>query len=112
MCDTNVQGEWNACVDRNGAIQTTQCNYLGDSDANGFIGCLTSSEVEGANSCFINGCVDVCDCLPPPATGTAVVTCTAILEDGGNGCALDCSGGATCPDGMQCLGSTCFWPPT
>src|SRR5688500_5693008 len=69
QCDTNVQGEWNACVNEMGQVQTTLCNYMGDSDANGFIGCLTSGEMEGANTCFINGCVDVCDCFPPPATG-------------------------------------------
>lgn len=106
MCRTNVQGEYNACAEKG----TIACNYLGDSDANGFIGCLTSAEDKGASTCFINDCVEVCDCLPPPATGTAVVVCDAILADGGMGCALDCSGGETCPDGMECLGSICFWP--
>ena len=111
MCDPVIPGEFNACIDNAGGIDNTLCNWVGDPDANGFIGCLTSSMTKGANVCMISGCVDVCDCFAPPATGTAEVICDAILEDGGNACALDCSAGQTCPDGMECLGTICFWPP-
>ena len=34
-----------------------------------------------------------------------------ILAGGGTACYLDCSGGATCPDGMDCIDNTlCMWP--
>jgi hypothetical protein len=111
MCDPVIPGEWNACIDMDGNIDTTLCEWMGMGGQTGFIGCLTSSEMKGANSCFISGCRDVCDCFAPPSTGTAEVICDAILEGGDMGCGLDCSGGQTCPDGMDCIGTLCFWPP-
>lgn len=110
-CDPVIPGEWNACVDANGGIDNTLCNWMGTGGAVGFIGCLNSGDMDGANVCFISDCVDACDCFAPPADGTAVVTCGPILEGGGNGCFLDCSAGQTCPAGMQCLGQACFHPP-
>jgi len=110
FCDPVVPGEWNACQDAQGNIDNTLCNWMGSGDATGFIGCLTSSMTEGANVCFISGCKDVCDCFAPPTTGTAEVICDAILDGGGMGCGLSCSGNRTCPDGMECLGELCFWP--
>lgn len=111
FCDPVVPGDWNACHDENGQVDNTQCNWVGSGEATGFIGCLTSSRTEGANVCFISGCRDICDCFAPPTTGTAEVVCDAILEGGGMGCGLSCSGGRMCPDGMDCLGDLCFWPP-
>jgi hypothetical protein len=109
QCDPIVQGEWNACVGENGNTDNTLCNWVGMGGQTGFIGCLNSSQEDGSNVCFISGCEDACDCFAPPTTGTATVVCAAILADGGNGCALDCSAG-TCPDGMECQNNTCFWP--
>ncbi len=111
QCDPIVPGEWNSCVDADGNTDNTLCNWMGSGSATGFIGCLNSAGMDGANVCFISGCEDVCDCFAPPATGTATVICSEILADGGTGCALDCSGGATCPDGMICSDNLCFWPP-
>ena len=54
--------------------------------------------------------LQACDCFAPPATGDAVVTCAAVLQGGGTACVLSCGGGETCPDGMECLSGTCFWP--
>ena len=110
QCDPIVVGEWNACVGKDGNTDNTLCNYMGTGGSNGFIGCLSSSSVEGSNVCFISDCVDACDCFAPPATGTAEPVCAAILEGGGMGCALDCSAGKTCPDGMECQTDICFWP--
>ena len=110
-CDPQVPGEWNACVGANGNIDNTLCNWMGLSGPSGFIGCLNSSETDGANVCMISGCEDVCDCFAAPATGTAVVTCAEVLEGGGTACVLVCSNGETCPDGMSCEGGLCFHPP-
>ncbi len=111
QCDPVVPGEWNSCVGANGNTDNTLCNWVGSGSATGFIGCLNSAGMDGANVCFISGCRDACDCFAPPATGTAVVTCGPILADGGTGCALDCSDGAVCPDGMICADNICFWAP-
>jgi len=111
LCDPVIPGDWNSCHDAQGDVDNTLCNWMGTGGATGFIGCLTSSETKGANVCFISGCVDACDCFAPPTTGTAEVICGPILEGGENGCGLDCANGRSCPDGMECLGSLCFWPP-
>ncbi len=110
-CDPPVVGEWNSCMDENGQIDNTQCNWIGNSDGTGFLTCLSASELEGGNVCIIRGCEDTCDCFNPPTTGTAEVVCAAILADGETACGLDCSSGQTCPDGMECAGGLCFWPP-
>lgn len=111
QCDPIVPGEWNSCVDAEGNTDNTLCNWVGSGDATGFIGCLNSAGMDGANVCFISGCVDACDCFAPPVTGTATVTCAEILADGGTGCGLDCSDGKICPDGMICSENLCFWAP-
>lgn len=111
VCDPLVVGEWNACMDDMGNIDNTLCNWVGDPDSNGYLTCLSSGELRGANVCIIRDCVDTCDCFEPPATGTAEVVCAPILEGGDMGCGLDCSEGQTCPDGMECSSGLCFWPP-
>ena len=62
-------------------------------------------------TCAALDCVEDCDCPAAPATGTAESVCGEILAGGGTACFLDCSGGATCPDGMACIDNTlCMWP--
>jgi hypothetical protein len=112
VCDPPVVGEWNACIGEDGTIDNTLCNWVGDPDGTGFLTCLSASELEGANVCIIRGCEDTCDCFDTPATGTAEVVCAAILAKGEMGCGLDCSRGQICPDGMECAGGLCFWPPS
>ncbi|MCY0986534.1 DUF4215 domain-containing protein [Nannocystis sp. ILAH1] len=51
------------------------------------------------------GCSDDCDCFVDPAGATAVSKCVPILQDEQTACVLDCSGGKSCPAGMQCLAS-------
>jgi hypothetical protein len=109
-CDPVIPGEWNACHDADGNVDNTQCNWMGMGGAQGFIGCLTSSSMKGANVCFISDCIDACDCFAPPTTGTAEVVCDEILDGGGTGCALSCANGRVCPDGMECYTNLCFWP--
>jgi len=113
VCDPQVVGEWNSCVDDMGDFDNTLCNWVGDPDSNGFITCLSAPtmELDGGNVCTIRDCVDTCDCFSQPATGTALVVCAEILKGGGTACGLDCSNGETCPDGMQCASGLCFWPP-
>jgi hypothetical protein len=65
----------------------------------------------GVTVCAEDMCGDAADCATP-ATGDAVVTCSALLgPDTDNICWLDCAGGVDCPDGMTCGGGTCAWPP-
>ncbi len=111
LCDPPVVGEWNACIDQAGGVDNTLCNWMGTPDNVGFLLCLNSSAIEGANVCTIQNCVDACDCFNPPTTGTAEVICAPILANGDNACGLDCSAGQTCPDGMECGDGLCFWPP-
>lgn len=113
VCEPPVVGEWNACRDEMGEIDNTLCNWVGDPDATGFLTCINApmDALDGGNYCSIRGCRDVCDCFDPPATGTAPVVCAPILTDGETACGLDCSGGETCPDGMECASGLCFWPP-
>jgi hypothetical protein len=110
LCDPVIPGEWNACQDEMGMTDNMLCNWVGMGGTQGFIGCLTSSKMKGANVCFISDCIDACDCFAPPATGTAEVVCDEILEGGGTGCALSCANGLVCPDGMECYTNLCFWP--
>ena len=108
-CDPVIPGEWNDCTTEMGTVDNTLCNWIPDTDANGWISCLNSSQSDGSSVCMITDCVDVCDCFAPPPTGTAEVACDAVLEGGGTACYLDCSAGS-CPDGMECQNSICFWP--
>ncbi|MCX4247369.1 hypothetical protein [Paraliomyxa miuraensis] len=57
-------------------------------------------------------CDEDSDC-PEPSTGNAEVVCAG---QGNDQCLLDCSGGATCPDGMECqqvgpggMFNRCLW---
>lgn len=110
-CNPQVPGEFNACIGDNGNVDNTLCNWMGIGGAQGFIGCLTSSETEGANVCMISDCVEACDCFAQPDTGTAQVECAEVLEGGGTACVLNCANGETCPDGMSCEGGLCFHLP-
>jgi len=75
--------------------------------------CESAVECFGATVCVLvmgslgycsNNCTIPSDCGPPPA-GTATQACVAASVGGADMmvCALDCSGGATCPGGMECL---------
>lgn len=60
--------------------------------------CITFLEMDGF--CTDLGCTDpTTDCDPSPG-GTALPSCMMVGPDAV--CALDCSGGATCPGGMMC----------
>jgi hypothetical protein len=55
-------------------------------------------------------CVDVMDCPPPPAGGTAPAICGDANANGAGDCLLDCSGGNACPTGMTCFSDQiCVW---
>ncbi|HWB76678.1 MAG TPA: hypothetical protein VG755_17050 [Nannocystaceae bacterium] len=59
--------------------------------------------------CAELGCTTDADCYDMPGTGTAAPICTDLGF--GNVCILDCSGGETCPDGMDCFADiACLWP--
>jgi Cleaved Adhesin Domain len=59
--------------------------------------------------CGTLNCADDVPCQPPPGTGDAPAIC-APLDAMTNACALDCSMGQTCPDGMVCFDSAfCVW---
>jgi hypothetical protein len=89
-------------------------NY-GPCDTNGQCGegleCVTATLNRGAFCA--TSCRQASDC-PQPSTGNATATCDTRTQT----CRLDCSGGATCPDGMTCVTTglgimsnpTCYWP--
>lgn len=105
-----VKGEYNDCTDEKGKIDNTKCKWMGNGD-NGFITCLNAAGMMGASTCSLVNCELDCHCFNQPATGTAKSICKQMATDkGDNACVLDCSGGATCPDGMVCDNDTCFWP--
>jgi hypothetical protein len=109
-CDPVVPGQWNSCINDMGAIDNTLCMWMGTGKSVGMVSCLNAASDPDANTCFIRGCKDTCDCFAPPATGTAPVVCDSIIDGGEFGCALSCANGETCPDGMTCLDNLCFWP--
>jgi hypothetical protein len=68
--------------------------------------CLPSGSV---GFCSLQGCADASDCAVP-ATGDAFADCLEFDSDDITDCFLNCSGGATCPDGMVCyIGIVCVW---
>ncbi|MFY0541319.1 hypothetical protein [Nannocystis pusilla] len=102
-CAAHAIGDWGQCAPGNLA----GCEWQA-SGTNGELLCLAPTS-GGFNVCGIRNCVDACDCFAPPATGTAVPVCAAILGSGASGCALYCAGGQVCPDGMQCQSGYCYW---
>lgn len=62
--------------------------------------------------CTLLNCGSVADCPSAPAGGDAPVICDNIDTDPSEDeCALDCSGGQTCPTGMNCFANfICVWP--
>ncbi|MEZ4448199.1 MAG: hypothetical protein R3B09_01885 [Nannocystaceae bacterium] len=104
-CMSHAAGEWNACKD---GLLTMNSNCKWEAgEGSGEVSCLQPSS-GGGNVCSVAGCVDVCDCFTPPATGNAVVVCAPVLADS-NACVLNCAGGQTCPDGMGCKAGYCYW---
>jgi hypothetical protein len=106
-CPGRPGGDWNACsVD--GVTDNALCNFtMGDGAGTPL--CL--SPTSGAfNVCGIRDCVDDCDCFAPPKTGTAIPLCNVVFGNGGRGCVLYCVNGQICPDGMECVSGTCYWP--
>ena len=87
--------------------------------------CLSGFFCSGGGSCLedeaetfqvcTRGCIDVCNCWPTPeGEHTATVACRDdVLVNMSNTCVLDCTGGATCPEGMICLDglSVCVFDP-
>lgn len=73
-------------------------------------------EIHGGYCSAPNCSNAVVDCSPP-AAGNATPICLDIMDQVMNAhsvCALDCSGGATCPLGLVCMpevGSICIAPP-
>ncbi|MCA9709429.1 MAG: hypothetical protein KDK70_26545 [Myxococcales bacterium] len=110
VCEPPVVGEWNSCLDDQGQVDNTLCNWIGNPQGTGTLTCLSGPSPAGGNVCIIRGCEDVCDCFDPPTTGTAEVVCAEILANGDMGCGLACNDGQTCPDGMMCNSGLCFWP--
>jgi len=70
----------------------------------GLTTCVVVPGAEGGGFCSNAGCGNpLASCVPNPgATSTATPAC---IDDGSGMmvCALSCTGGATCPTGMQCL---------
>lgn len=106
-CDGRPGGEWNACK-KDGNTENSLCHWVMGA-GEGSVSCLVPAS-GGYNACGINLCADDCDCFAPPATGTAIVKCKEVFADGGKACVLYCLNGQICPDGMECVSGTCYWP--
>lgn len=105
-----VKGGYYDCTDEQGKTDNTMCMWMGDGE-NGFITCLSAGGMPGASTCSLVNCDLDCHCFNPPETGTAKSICKLMATAmGDNACVLDCSNGATCPDGMVCDNDVCFWP--
>lgn len=107
VCASRPDGGWNDCAP-DGPTNNGLCNHVANGGA-GVVTCLSPASGDG-NVCGIRDCVDDCDCWAPPTTGTAIATCTVVFGGGGKGCVLYCLNGQICPDGMECLSGTCYWP--
>lgn len=97
-CDAPVPGGYEACP-------------ASDPAACGPPAICLQAYIEGATVCTITGCVDRCDCFPPPASGTATVECMEGVVADDTACILHCGNGEQCPDGMVCSVQSCVWPP-
>jgi len=96
------EGSYGYCLTEYGDVGTDE--LCGDGHL-----CAAWGDPIEQTACALQGCVDACDCPPPPATGTATVTCGEIIAHARmNDCFLSCKDGETCPDGMHCVdGSVC-----
>lgn len=72
--------------------------------------CISDDPADPTFGACFSPCMDAGDCPASPG-GTAVVSCDNITNDNMPECFLDCSGGATCPDGMACIAgfNLCAW---
>ena len=59
-------------------------------------------------ACFPTICDDDCEC--PDGPDGAPSSCDPLLGNGVGYCNVPCSGGAPCPDGMECMFDLCMWP--
>ena len=107
-CASHAPGEWNSCKD-GPLILTGNCGWSAAEGKSGAVLCVGPAS-GGGNACSVRDCVDVCDCFAPPSTGSAVLACVPVLGDGGSACVLQCASGQTCPDGMECISGSCYWP--
>jgi len=95
------------CPIENAQPQYGDCINVGDCD----LGLTCVSDTEGTFGwCGTLDCADDTECQPPPATGDAPAACIDVNGMGFIACALDCSMGQTCPDGMTCFSDfVCVW---
>ncbi len=106
-CADHPAGDWAACRVNN-KTDNTLCGYQANGHP-GEINCL-SPQSGDYNVCGVGDCVADCDCFAPPGSGDAVPLCLPLFADGGKACVLYCANGQTCPDGMECVAGTCYWP--
>lgn len=97
-----LEGNYADCLDDMGMTSDEPCDGAA---------CVVDSPANPtAAVCVASGCDEACQCPVAPATGDAVVNCEDVTGDRVNDCWLECSGGATCPDGMICFGGfICLW---
>jgi hypothetical protein len=76
------------------------------------MGLVCASDGASYGWCGTLDCANDMACEPAPATGDAPPVCIPINMDMNTICALDCSMGQTCPDGMACVfDQICAWVP-
>lgn len=101
--------------DSSGAVDTAPTTGGEQPEDGMYSACETAAQCFGLTNCLVvqvddafctnTGCTDATvDCMPSPG-GTATPACVMAQIEGNpqQVCALDCSGGRTCPSPMQCL---------
>ena len=82
-------GSYDYCLTAYGDFDTMALCGAGHS-------CASWGDPIEQTACTLQGCVDVCDCPPPAATGNATVTCGEIITPVDiNDCYLSCGNGET-----------------
>jgi hypothetical protein len=129
-CHLDCSGDETSCPDGMVCVDETFCATPTE-PAPMYGSCAAGCELPGecavtaseSHSVCVTPCYDADSCSAAPAGFTAVGTCDGAVSPpvGPNGveCYLDCSAGATCPSGMDCIAvdemshvhqDICMWP--
>jgi hypothetical protein len=94
-------GEPDVCTDQpEGTYKDCLAGEMCDGDS---LGCIVDDVNNPSLGICSLSCQDDCDCFADPGDGNAASRCLPLLEGGEKACALDCSGGESCPSGTVCV---------